>query len=423
MSTTKKQKVLLASLGTRGDMEPFIAVGDLLEKRGHEVVYVVPAQFTPLLPESALVHPLSESFIHLIESRQGKLVMGKAPWWRKLKAMIYLYRKGKEVNRVLVRQQSEAIAVEAPDIVIHHPKCSYPVLWSMATGKPSILLSAVPYVLHPVKGHAHVGFPEYLDSSLSRFTYGIANYGFATTVYDVQKNLEEKLGFSKSEIKRSLMAKKIMYTISPTLFPRPDYWPDQAQVVGFPEKEKTPASRLEPSLQDFIDRHGKIVLLTFGSMVNSEPERISEFFYRILSKLKIPTIVNTASGGLIKIPEYEKRDDFFFAEGLPYETVMEKVYAVIHHGGSGTTHMALKHGCPTLIIPHIIDQFAWNRRVSEAGAGPKGLSINKLPSQKLKGLSRDLFNNESYLHRAKSISGSMADEQMEKNLYAFILKR
>jgi len=40
-----------------------------------------------------------------------------------------------------------------------------------------------------------------------------------------------------------------------------------------------------------------------------------------------------ASGGLIALPEYENRDDFLFVAGLPYEKVMEKVYAVIHHGG------------------------------------------------------------------------------------------
>lgn len=420
MSEAVQQKILLTSLGTRGDMEPFIAIGEALRKKGHEVVYCIPVQFGPLLPVSARFHPLSGKFIELIESAEGRQVMGKSGWWTKLRALFYLYRKGREVNRILVREQSDAIARELPDLVIYHPKCSYPVLWSMATGKPGILLSAVPYVLHPVKGHAHVGFPRGLGSILNRFSYALANYGFAATVHNAQKDLPGKFDFSRSEIKHHIKGEKIMYTISPTLFARPNDWPDHAQVVGFYEREKTPDDRINPSLDAFLRKHPKPLLLTFGSMVNSAPGVISEFIYRILTDLEIPTIVNTASGGLLKLPEYEEKDNFYFAEGLPYDYVMEQVHAVIHHGGSGTTHTALKHACPTLIIPHIIDQFAWNRLVHKSGAGPLGIPMNKLPSGKLKALIRDLYTNPSYLLRARGISSSMKAEHRQFDFEPFL---
>ena len=60
-----------------------------------------------------------------------------------------------------------------------------------------------------------------------------------------------------------------------------------------------------------------------------------------------------------------------------------KIYAVIHHGGSGTTHQGLKYGCATMIIPHIIDQFVWNKIIYNIGAGPKGIKVDKITTKNL----------------------------------------
>jgi UDP:flavonoid glycosyltransferase YjiC (YdhE family) len=291
----------------------------------------------------------------------------------------------------------------------------------MTANKPSIILSPVPYVLHRVKGHAHVGFPEHLGI-LNRLTYSLSNLGYASTVYDAQKYLPEKTSYSRIEILRNLVKKKIMYSVSPTLFPRPEYWPPQAEVVGFLEKEKSNQINTNSELVEFLQRHPKPLLLTFGSMVNAAPREISAFLYGVMQESGIPTIVNIASGGLMRLEAYEKNENFLFVEGIPYDSVMEKVYAVIHHGGAGTTHTALKHGCPTLIVPHIIDQFIWNERVFQLGAGPKGISMNKLPSEKFIALVKDLYNNPAYAAGAKEIAHTIQLEKSENMINNFIKK-
>ncbi|NBB88725.1 MAG: hypothetical protein GVX96_02915 [Bacteroidetes bacterium] len=101
---------------------------------------------------------------------------------------------------------------------------------------------------------------------------------------------------------------------------------------------------------------------------------------------------------------------------------MKRVYAVIHHGGSGTTHMGLKNGCSSLIVPHIIDQFAWNRLVHRIGAGPKGISIHKMTAPKIKGLIRSLYIEEKYKANAEKIAESMAREDLEDRLIRFVLE-
>ena len=84
-------KYLLLSIGTRGDMEPFLALGELLAARGHEVVCVMPDQFAALVADTPLgFRPLDRGFLELIEGETGRAFMGqkgnfihrlKMVWW------------------------------------------------------------------------------------------------------------------------------------------------------------------------------------------------------------------------------------------------------------------------------------------------------------------------------------------------------
>jgi len=89
-------------------------------------------------------------------------------------------------------------------------------------------------------------------------------------------------------------------------------------------------------------------------MLNPEPEIKTKTIIEIFERNSIPAIINTASGGLVRPEKFDSQLIHFVAQ-IPYNWIFPKMYGVIHHGGSGTTHLALKHGCATMIIPHIID--------------------------------------------------------------------
>ena len=416
-------KILLTSIGTRGDIEPFLAIGEILNKRGHEVVFSFPEQFSEIIPNDCRFHSLSPKIIELIESKEGRIVMGKASLFNKIRALRFLYKEGTKVNKELIKQQYNAIESEQPDIIIHNVKCNYPLLWSLKNKKKTILISPVPYFIYYVKNHSHIGFNKDFGDFINKLTYSLSNFGLVKTIYDAQKSLPEKFSFSKKQIKESIFTKELIYTISTSLFKRPNYWKENVQVLGYHERDKI--MNWEPSrdLNDFLANNDKVLFLTFGSMMNSSPIETSELIYRELNNLKIPTIINLASGGLIEINEFKQNENFIFVNRIPYNWILDKVYGVIHHGGSGTTHSALKYGCPSLIIPHIIDQFGWNNLVSKLGAGPKGISINKLKSGKLNRLISDLYLNKNYKSKSIEISQNMKNEQLENKLYEHIITK
>ncbi len=82
-------KIILNSVGTRGDMEPFLAIGELLKANGHHVICAFPEQFKDLAKKSDLeFSSLGSKFINLLESEDGKAAMGGSTGLKKIKGII-----------------------------------------------------------------------------------------------------------------------------------------------------------------------------------------------------------------------------------------------------------------------------------------------------------------------------------------------
>jgi UDP:flavonoid glycosyltransferase YjiC (YdhE family) len=415
-------KILLISIGTRGDMEPFLAIGEILEKKGHQVLYAFPEQFKTLIESSKKKFlSLGEEYVRMLDSDKGKAVLGgSGSGFKKFIANIRLAKSSTGINKKLVIRQYEIIKNEKPDRVLYNGKAIYPLLWEIDNKGRTILISPVPY-LHYVEGHSHIGFHGNFGNFLNKLTFSLADFGLIITARISAKWLNIAGTISRKHIKDALVSRKVIYTISPYLFPRPSYWNENIKVLGYHERDKTINWKPERSLEHFISRHNKILFITFGSMIDPKPEKMTKIFLDILEKHTIPTIINTASGGLARPSDYNA-ELFYFVEQIPYDWVFPKIHAVIHHGGSGTTHASLKHGCSTMIIPHIIDQYAWNDIVKDLEVGPGGIAKSKIKSKNLEPKLLHLFQNQAYKKKAYEISKKIKPEHLSDILYKTILE-
>ena len=274
--------------------------------------------------------------------------------------------------------------------------------------------------MHYVKDHTHVAFNSNYGPFLNKLTYSLANFGLVTTVMISIRWLKITRKITRKQIKNVLLSNKVVYTISPALFTRPDYWNENLKALGYHERNKIVDWHPDKNLSDFLEKHNKILFITFGSMTNPEPEVKTKIILEILGRNKIPAILNTASGGLVK-PDKFDTDLTHFVSQIPYDWIFQRIYGVIHHGGSGTTHLALKYGCPTMIIPHIIDQFVWNRIIYETGAGPEGIKINKMTMKNFEPRILELVNNASFKKKAEEIADKMGNENFKEEIYKSII--
>ncbi len=413
--------VLITSIGTRGDMEPFLAIGEILKKRGHEIVYQFPEQFRKLAEESGTKFAsLGTEFIDMLESDLGRFALGgRGSTWRKIFAYIKLAKLQSRNNRLMVERQYNTVCELKPDRIVHHGKVMYPVIWEIDNPGKTVFVSPVPY-LHYVKGHTHLAFHSNYGEFFNKLTFKLSNWGLKKAIMMAAKCLNLK-GITRRQVNDALENHKSIYTVSPQLFTRPGYWKENLTVMSYHERDKTTNWQPGDKLLKFLEMHSKIILVTFGSMTNPEPERKTKIILNILKRNNIPAIINTSSGGLTE-PESYDRNLFHFVSGIPYDWVFPKMYGVIHHGGSGTTHMALKNGCVSLIIPHIIDQFIWNQIAYEKGVGPMGISISKINEQNLEPKILELVNNTSFKRDAMLLGEKMKREDFEEKLHHEIMK-
>lgn len=416
-------KIILISIGTRGDIEPFLAIGELLIQEGHEVICSFPAQFQPNAESiNARFVPLSHQFLELLESEDGKMAMGgKGSIFKKIKALMTLYKKGNQINKVMLEQQHQLIATEKPDRVIHSLKVTYSMVWGVQHPGKSILVSPIPFLIHPVASRPTIGFNGNFGSFFNKLTYSLSNFGLVQNVVSTTKAYRKAAGISGKQIRQSLFSKKLIFTVSPSIYEKDPSWPENVDVLGY--HEKSHSSNWEPSsgLLQFFEKHPKVLLLTFGSMTNPEPGKKTRVFLDLLDKHQIPALINIAAGGLIE-PDQYNQELVHFVKSIPYDWVLPKIYAVVHHGGSGTTHLALKYGCASMIMPHILDQFAWRDLIVSKGVGPKGMAVSKINSKKLEPLLLDLWNNQTYKNVAEKMENQMKKEEFKEQIVEAILK-
>lgn len=188
---------------------------------------------------------------------------------------------------------------------------------------------------------------------------------------------------------------------SPTLIPKPKDWPKHCSVAGACLiSEKLPRELLPP-FNDVTLNEMPWLYIGFGSMLMTLNELrllmswiaslISDTNLRVLFQLTDTELLNEISPIMNSVAKHylivEKLDDWnmvgadiklviltFF---IPHEVLFKKCAAVIHHGGSGTTHISLAAGVPTMIIPFFADQFSLGNIVQRLGCGPIPLPLCK----------------------------------------------
>jgi len=327
----------------------------------------------------------------------------------------------------MIKEQRDLFVELTPDRVIFHPKCLVARVWGMQFPERAICLSPVPNILHPVRNYPHIGITTPLGGWANWHSFALINRVAARMVVKYVKpysadfpGLDIRSG---SVYQHMLKWERTLYLISPTLYPPPEHWPEHAKVMGYFERPKMGNWSPPPDLTDFLAQFNaeKITFITFGSMVNAAPEMTTRAILSVLRDHQIPAIINTSSGGLQRL-EQEAPSHVLFVSDIPYEWVFPRVHSIVHHGGSGTLHTATKHGRPSLIIPHIIDQFFWNRQVAKLGLGPLGVKIKRLNANSFAPLLLDLRNTSSYAEIAIQLSVRMSNEAQVDKLLPELIK-
>ena len=159
-------------------------------------------------------------------------------------------------------------------------------------------------------------------------------------------------------------------------------------------------------LANFLASGPPPVYIGFGSIVIDDPTHLTKV---LLEAVRISGVRALISRGWSKIGEPHSNQNIFYLEDCPHEWLFQRVSAVVHHGGAGTTACGLLNARPTVVVPFFGDQPFWGQMIANAKAGPPPIPHKEINENNLADALKFCLTAEA-ANAAKSIAGKMQDE-------------
>jgi sterol 3beta-glucosyltransferase len=381
-------KILLITAGSRGDFEPFFAFAQRAHDLGHEVFLSVTEEFQPRLANVDFnVLKLPGSIQYFVKKNGVSIIKNSFDFLPNVRPFVVK----------LLDTAAEQILEIKPDFVLYHPTVLTAPIAARSVGALSGLVEIIP-ILTPTKEFASAGLWTSNLGFLNKLTYkGVV--------------LAEKLFFLETfKLSRKLKVRNAKHDFSfsltsPALLDRPKDWPLNTHLVG-PWFKKDNES-LSQNVVDFVNRK-PTVYAGFGSMKKGNPEKIASEIIKGCKALNMQVIISSGWGGLAVGPQFKNDPEVLFLDSVSHSNLFPLVKVVLHHGGIGTTHAALRAGTPSVIVPFIVDQPWWAHKLYKQNLGPKSLPLRKLKS---KNVSKRISQALTYKQNVIDVSQKMSEDK------------
>jgi sterol 3beta-glucosyltransferase len=170
------------------------------------------------------------------------------------------------------------------------------------------------------------------------------------------------------------------YLWSQTLILKPSDWDDHIKITGFSFLPLASSYVPPPDLAEFLAKGPPPVYIGFGSIVVDDPNALTALIKEAVKLAGVRAIVSKGWGG---VGGGDTPDDMYLIGNCPHDWLFQRVSAVVHHGGAGTTAAGIALGRPTVVVPFFGDQPFWGQMIARAGAGPVPVPFKKMTAETL----------------------------------------
>ncbi|KAF7889829.1 uncharacterized protein EAF02_002244 [Botrytis sinoallii] len=384
--------IVIQIVGSRGDVQPFIALGQELKASGHRIRIATHGNFKDFVESSELeFFPIGGDPAGLMAYmvKNPSIIpnfdtLRSGDIGRKRK-MIYTMLNGCWESCIMP-DPTTGIPFVADAIIANPPSFAH-IHCAQALSIPLHLMFTMPWsptraFPHPL---ANIQNGDADPRTANYLSYGLVDMmtwqGLSDVINLWRKkalNLEPVPAMAGMGLAEAL---KIPFTYcwSPALIPKPVDWPSYIDVCGFFFREETPYTP-DRELAEFLKSGPMPIYIGFGSIVMEDAAKMTEIILEATRACGVRAIV---SKGWSKLGTNRSDPNVLFIGDCPHEWLFKNVSIVIHHGGAGTTACGLLNGRPTSIIPFFGDQPFWADMVAAAGAGPRPIHFKTLDSAKL----------------------------------------
>ncbi|CAD1780810.1 similar to Saccharomyces cerevisiae YLR189C ATG26 UDP-glucose:sterol glucosyltransferase, conserved enzyme involved in synthesis of sterol glucoside membrane lipids [Maudiozyma barnettii] len=374
IKTKRQYQIGLLTIGSRGDVQPYIALVKGLIKEGHIVTIITHEEFRGFVEKhgikfKSIAGDPAELMSLMVEHESMNIGM--------------LREASKKFGgwiKELLETSWIACKDEKFDILIESPSCISGIHIAEALRIAYFRAFTMPWTRTRAYPHAFVVPDKKRGGNYNYLSYVLfENIYWRGTSGAINKWRTEKLGLGKTSLEQ-LQQNKVpfLYNVSPTIFPPSVDFNEWVKVTGYwfldEQLNYTPPKELTDFIQRARKLKKKLVYIGFGSIVVSNASEMTKALVEAVVSADVYCILNKGWSERLndksaKIVEIELPDCIFNSGTVPHDWLFPQLEAAVHHGGSGTTGATLRAGLPTIIKPFFGDQFFYANRVEEIGVG------------------------------------------------------
>ncbi|GAB4212071.1 MAG: glycosyltransferase [Roseiflexaceae bacterium] len=395
--------ILILTLGSRGDVQPYIALGMGLRAAGYDVTLSSEARFAGFVEQHGLrFAPLRGELLSLLQTPEGKAALvGKG------NPVKLLRQVGPMLRQVL--DDEWQIAQEA-DAVIYHPKALGGHSIAEKLGIPGILALPLP-LYSPTRAFPSLLLPfDNLGGTLNQASHQLTVWLSSVSTSSVLNRWrKEVLDLPPAGDPLTLHGRPLLrlYGYSPALLPTTGDWAGHSVATGYWFLDQQAAWQPPPALLAFLRDGPPPVYIGFGSMPAQDAQANTTLVLEALERAGQRGVLASGWGGLAAA---ELPPSVYLLEEAPHDWLFPQMAAVVHHGGAGTTAAGLRAGVPTVICPFFGDQPFWGRRVAALGAGPQPIPQRRLTAARLAEAIRNAVGDPAIRQRAAALGDTIRAE-------------
>jgi len=392
-------RVLIYTIGSAGDVHPFVRLGLALQGRGHEVFFVTSGHFEGLINKAGL------AFREMGSEERFREIQDDPNLWHPVRALPMLMKEAVYPSYQLILDHARELNVPGKTVML----CSSLSFGGRNArdllGIPMVSVHLAPS-LFPSSWRQPVlhGLPfgQRAPRFLKSLQWKVASKVLDSMVCPGLNRFRRDLGLPplRNMIFEGWHSPDRVIALFPEWFaaPQPD-WPEQTRLTGFPLFDEKGMRELPAGLEEFLSGGEAPVVFTPGSAMKHG----EAFFLEAVEALK-----RTGRRGILLTPFVETvpanlPPEIRHYSYVPFSEVLPRAAALVYHGGIGTCAQALQAGIPHLIQPMAHDQLDTLSRVRDLGVGD-GIHPRHFKAKRIAEMLTSLLDDGSVSKRATDVA-------------------
>ncbi|CAI7661515.1 unnamed protein product [Penicillium palitans] len=407
-----KLNIVIQVIGSRGDIQPFLALGQELKAYGHRVRLATHLIFREVVldggleffniggdPEELMAFMVQNpSLLPAFRTIRSGAIQKRR---REMKEIIYGCWKscvetgdGTDLHQIKQDLWSDTVDYRrrpfVADAIIANPPSLGHIHCAQRLGIPLHMMFTMPWsatqsfphplaVLHP---------QECKPTVANLVSYTVVDMMIWEGLGDLVNSWRKKclaldpLDSITAPNLPGRLGVPFSYLWSPALLPKPRDWADHIDICGFSVLPAKADYKPPREIEDFLKAGPTPLYVGFGSIVVENQVKLTQIVFEAIQNAGQRAIISKGWGNL-GVDDIDVPDSILIVGSVPHDWLFQHVSCVIHHGGAGTTAAGLSLGRPTIIVPFFGDQQFWGGIVAMAEAGPQPVPYKQLTAEKL----------------------------------------